>query len=88
MTGAEWAARLVAALAVGVVACHLLAQGGFYWFSSSVAEPTLAGWWKNFSDWLPAYAQSAFGWVAVAAVLHIALTPLLSRLPRTEARTR
>ena len=82
------AVRVVAALAVGVVACHLLAQGGFYWFSSSVAEPTLAGWWKNFSDWLPAYAQSAFGWTAVGAVLHLALTPLLARLPQPEARTR
>lgn len=93
MAAGQWAAakglaprwgllvRIVLALAVGVTACHLFAQGGFYGFSSSVAEPTLAGWWKNFSDWLPAYAQVAFAYVGVGAALHLALQPLLARLP-------
>lgn len=98
MAAGQWAAakglaprwpllgRVVLALAVGVVGCHLLAQGGFYWFSSSVAEPTLAGWWKNFSDWLLPYTQSSFAWVAVGAALHFALQPLLAHLPRATAR--
>lgn len=71
--------RLLLALTVGVALCHLFAQGGFYWFSSSVAEPTLAGWWKNYSDWLPSYAQVAFAYVGLGAALHLALQPLLSR---------
>lgn len=93
MAAGQWAAsaglaprwallgRLVLALAVGTAACHLLAQGGFYWFSSSVAEPTLAGWAKNWSDWLLPYAQVAFAWVAVIGALHLAVQPLLARLP-------
>ena len=93
MAAGQWAAsaglaprwallgRLVLALAVGTAACHLLAQGGFYWFSSSVAEPTLAGWAKNWSDWLLPYAQVAFAWVAVIGAVHLALQPLFARLP-------
>lgn len=93
MAAGQWAAsaglaprwallgRLVLALAVGTAACHLLVQGGFYWFSSSVAEPTLAGWAKNWSDWLLPYAQVAFAWVAVIGALHLAVQPLLARLP-------
>lgn len=93
MVAGQWAAakglaprwallgRVVLALAVGVAACHLLAQGGFYWFSSTVAEPTLAGWWKNYSDWLLPYAKVAFAWVGVGAALHLALQPLVARAP-------
>ena len=73
--------RLVLALSVGVATCHLLAQGGFYWFSSSVAEPTLAGWAKNYSDWLLPYAQVAFAWTGLVATLHLALLPLVARAP-------
>jgi hypothetical protein len=79
------AGRLVVALALGVVACHAFAQGGFYWFSSSVATPTLAGWWTNFSGWLPAYAQVAFAYVGLGALLHLALRPLLSRQAPADA---
>ena len=75
-------ARLGLALATGVVACHALAQGGFYWFSASVAEPSLAGWARNFLDWLPAYAGATFAWVGLGVALHLALLPLLARSPR------
>ncbi len=93
MAAGQWAAakgltlrwgllgRLVLALALGVIACHLFAQGGFYWFSSSVADPTVAGWAKNFTDWLLPYMQVAFAWVGVGAALHLALLPLVLRLP-------
>lgn len=98
MAAGQWAAakglaprwallpRFVAALAVGVFACHLLAQGGFYWFSGSVAEPTLAGWAKNFSDWLLPYAQVSFAYVGLGALLHLALQPLLAHLPQPAVR--
>jgi hypothetical protein len=100
MAAGQWAAakglaprpmlalRLVGALAAGVVACHLLAQGGFYWFSSSVAEPTLAGWWKNFSDWLLPYGRVTFAYVGLGALVHLALPPLLARLPQSGATAR
>lgn len=74
--------RVVLALAVGVAVCHLFAQGGFYWFSAQVAEPTLAGWAKNYSDWLLPYAQVAFAWVGVGAALHWAIVALRARLPQ------
>lgn len=63
------ALQFAAALSVGVVLCHLFAQGGFYWLSSSVAEPTLAGWWKNFSDWLWPYARTAGMYVLPLAMI-------------------
>jgi len=68
-------ARAAAALAVGVFACHLLAQGGFYWFS--VADPSIVGWAKNFSDWLLPYARVAFLWVGVIAVVHVTVAAAL-----------
>jgi hypothetical protein len=77
--------RLALALPVGVLLCHLLAQGGFYWFSSQVADPSLAGWWKNFSDWLPAYAQVAAGYVGLFALAHVGAHVLLARRTTPQA---
>ncbi len=64
------AGRVAAALLVSGAACHLVAQGSFYWISASVADPTFAGWWKNYSDWLPAYLGSMALYVAIAAAVH------------------
>ncbi|KAF1686519.1 hypothetical protein B1992_08205 [Pseudoxanthomonas broegbernensis] len=80
--GANWEAlgRLAAALVASVAVCHLIAQGGFYWTSPVVAEPTLAGWWKNYTDWLPPYMATAGTYVAIAAALQAAaerIGPLL-----------
>ncbi|MCK7594955.1 hypothetical protein [Pseudomarimonas salicorniae] len=63
------ALQFAAALCVGVVLCHLFAQGGFYWLSSSVAEPTVAGWWKNYTDWLWPYFRSTALYVLPLAVI-------------------
>lgn len=80
--GLRWGllGRVLLALGAGVVTCHLLAQGGFYWFSGVVAEPSLAGWAKNFSDWLLPYAQVAFAWTGVAAALHLGLSPMVMKV--------
>jgi len=80
--GADLAAagRLLAAFLVAVTACQLVAQGTFYWYSGVVTEPTLAGWWQNFLDWLPGYMGTAAGYTAIAAVLQVAaerVAPLL-----------
>lgn len=73
-TGASAAAlgRLAASVLVATALCHLLAQGSFYWLSSSVAEPTFAGWWKNYSDWFLPYLRSTAMFVAVAAIAQVA----------------
>jgi hypothetical protein len=67
-------ARAALAVVAGASACHLLAQGGFYWLSPVVAEPTVAGWWKNFSDWYLPYLGTSSLYVGLAVGLHVAVT--------------
>lgn len=68
--------QLVASFVTAVVVCQLVSQGSFYWVSASVPNPTLAGWWKNYSDWLMPYMGSAAIYVGIATVLHVAVTQL------------
>lgn len=64
---------LFAASLIGSVAlCHLIAQGSFYWISASVSEPTIAGWYKNYSDWLFPYLRTAAMYCVAAAALQVA----------------
>ncbi len=72
--GASWEAlgRLAAALVASVVVCHLFAQGSFYWTSEVVAEPSLPGWWKNYTDWLAPYLATTGTYVGIAAALQLA----------------
>lgn len=76
--GIGWRALglLAVTLPVSVALCHLFAQGGFYWLANAVAEPTLAGWWKNYGDWLAPYLRVAAMYVAIAAMAHVALVHL------------
>ncbi|MEO6102581.1 MAG: hypothetical protein ABIP44_02950 [Pseudoxanthomonas sp.] len=67
-------AVLVASLVGAVVACHLLSQGSFYWISDSVAQPSLAGWWKNYSDWFPGYLRTTAIYVGLAVIAHVGVT--------------
>ena len=73
--GAHWTVlpRAALLLIASVIVCHLFAQGGFYWTSSNVAGPTLAGWWKNYTDWLGPYLSTAALYVALAAALQLAV---------------
>lgn len=73
--GADWRSLglLAASVFASVATCHLLAQGSFYWISSSVAEPNLAGWWKNYSDWLLPYIGVTSMYVGIAGAAHLAL---------------
>lgn len=61
-------ARTAAVLMPATAICHLFAQGGFYWLSSAVAEPSLAGWAANYGHWFPSYLAATAMFVAVAAV--------------------
>src|SRR3546814_17571990 len=58
--------RLAAGVVVATALCHLFAQGGLYWLSDSVAEPTFAGWAKNYGDWFVPYLRATAMFVAVA----------------------
>ena len=62
---------LVVTVIGSVALCHLIAQGSFYWISASVAEPTFAGWAKNYSDWLLPYMQSAAMYIGAAALVQV-----------------
>ena len=74
-------ALLAVTLFASVALCHLFAQGGFYWFSNSVAEPSLAGWAKNYADWFLPYLRTAGIYVGIATVLHA----MVRMLPRGAA---
>jgi hypothetical protein len=67
---------LAGSLVASVVVCQLIAQGSFYWISAAVAEPTVAGWWQNYTQYLFPYMASAAKYVGIAAVLHVAATQL------------
>lgn len=62
---------LVATLVGSVVVCHMISQGSFYWLSDSIAEPSLGGWWKNFSDWFVPYLRTTSIYVGLALIVHI-----------------
>ncbi len=75
--------RALALLAVAVFAsvatCHFFAQGGFYWLASAVAEPTVAGWAKNYADWFLPYLRNASLYIAIATAVHVPLAWALGR---------
>ena len=70
-------AVLVASLLGSVVVCHRLSQGSFYWLSDSVADPTFAGWWKNYSDWLLPYLRTTAIYVGLAVIVHVGVSQAL-----------
>jgi len=71
--GAHWSTlgKGVLLLVAAVAVCHLFAQGGFYWSSKMVAEPSVAGWLKNYADWFVPYLRTAAIYVGLAAALQL-----------------
>lgn len=76
---------LAASLFASVVLCHLLSQGSFYWISDSVADPTFAGWWKNYSDWFVPYLRTTAIYVGLAVIVHVGLTQAARLRARAKA---
>ncbi len=72
---------LLVSVFASTAACHLFAQGGFYWLSDAVAQPTVAGWARNYADWFLPYLRTASLYIALAAVVHVAVAALLRRTP-------
>ncbi len=70
------------ALVVSVGVCQLFAQGGFYWMTDVVANKSVAGWAKNYNDWLWPYLGTTFVYVALGAALHAAVAQVAAGLPR------
>ena len=66
-------ARLASSLVACVTVCFLLTQGSFYWLGSRVADPSLAGWWSNFTRWYGYFLRVTCAYVAVVAVGHVAV---------------
>ncbi|MBD8524532.1 hypothetical protein [Pseudomarimonas arenosa] len=60
--------ELLVVVPAAVALCHLFAQGGFYWLSDVVAEPTVAGWAKNYADWFLPYLKVAAIYIGLAAL--------------------
>ena len=79
-------AVLAASLFGSVVLCHLLSQGSFYWVSDSVADPTFAGWWKNYSDWFLPYLRTTAIYAGLAVIVHVGMTQAARLRARAKAR--
>ena len=79
-------AVLAASLFGSVVLCHLLSQGSFYWVSDSVADPTFAGWWKNYSDWFLPYLRTTAIYAGLAVIVHVGVTQAARLRARAKAR--
>ena len=45
-----------------------------------LAGPTLAGWWKNYGDWLLPYMQVAAMYVGAGALVHVGVRRLAGAL--------
>ncbi|MDR2872829.1 MAG: hypothetical protein LBV45_10035 [Xanthomonadaceae bacterium] len=76
--------RLAGALLVSVAVCHLVSQGSYYWTSSMVATPDLAGWAKNYFDWLLPFLRVAAMYVAMAAAIQIVMEQFIKSHPRRQ----
>ena len=77
---------LVVSVFTGVALCHFFAQGGFYWLSSSVADPSVAGWAKNYADWFLPYLRTTGLYVGLATVAHVAAALMARHAPTTADR--
>jgi hypothetical protein len=73
--GAQWStlAKASALVVAAVAVCHLFAQGGFYWTTRNVADPTVGGWLKNYADWFVTYLGTTTLYVGLAAALQLAV---------------
>lgn len=77
---------LVLAVFASAALCHGFAQGGFYWLSDSVADPTVAGWAKNYADWFLPYLRTTAIYVALGALAHVVAVQLRATATAVPAR--
>ena len=65
-------ARCAASLVLAASFCFFVTDTSFYWLSSRVPHPDVAGWWTAFAHWYPDFVGISFVYVGIAVVLHAA----------------
>ena len=70
------AAWLALTFAVAVNACYAISNASFFWLADGTWVKSMDGWFKNFGDWYWAFMYTSAMYVAVAAVLHVAVALL------------
>ena len=85
MLGVRTLGVLFASFLVAECVCFVVSNGSFYWLSSSVAEPSMAGWMQNMADWYLPYLRTSGLYVGVATIVHLIATRSLHALD-TQAR--
>jgi hypothetical protein len=70
---AREAGLLAASAALSAAACYVVSNGSFYWISPSVPSRSFGGWIENLGDWFVPFMQTTLAYIAVAAVLHVAV---------------
>lgn len=66
------------ALLISEAECYLISNGSFYWLSAAVPVPrSAAGWMSNLGDWYLPFLGTTAVYVAIGALLHVALTLLV-----------
>lgn len=64
---------LIASVFTGAAVCEILSSGGFYYFSGRFAEPTLAEFGSRLAKYFPGYLESLLFYVAIAAIVQVAI---------------
>jgi hypothetical protein len=66
-------ARWVVSLAIAASLCFFLTDASFYWLGGRVPNPSLGGWWQNFTQRYPGFIGVPFAYGGIAALLHVVL---------------
>jgi ribose/xylose/arabinose/galactoside ABC-type transport system permease subunit len=66
-------ARWAGSLGISASLCFFLTNASFYWLGGRIPDPTLGGWWRNFTQWYPGFIAVPFVYTGIAALLHAAL---------------
>jgi hypothetical protein len=67
-------ARLLASLVLSVTLCYLLTRTSYYWLGGRIEHPSFAGWSSTLTRWYGHFLAVTSAYVALAALVHIALT--------------
>ncbi len=73
--------RLLVSFVASVTLCFLVNHSAFYWLGDRTGKPSLAEWWSVVTEWYAYFLAVPGIYVALAAVVHVALTQ-----PRAAAR--
>jgi GNAT superfamily N-acetyltransferase len=73
--------RWAASLGIAASLCFLLTNASFYWLGGRIPNPSLGGWWQNFTQWYLGFVGVPFVYTGIAALLHAVLAkPVRARV--------